>query len=247
MKKARFHILTLFPDSIRNYLETSLFKKAQEKEIFEYTFWNPRDFSLEKRKQVDSPPYGGGGGMLLQVAPIERILRKIRQKEYTYSILLSPRGYIYHQKKAFFLKDLLWDKNSPYESISLICGHYEGIDERIGFLVEDRISIGEYVLSGGELPALVLVDSILRLYPGFMGNPRGPYEESFSSLYPVEYPQYTRPRDFQGLRVPEVLLSGNHKRIQEWRKKKAKEAYLIFKENPLKNEGKNPDIPREAK
>lgn len=204
-------ILTLFPEMFSGPLDYSIVKRAKEKGIMTINFVNIRDFSTDTYKSVDDHPYGGGVGMILRVDVIDRALRALRGKK----VLLDPRGDTFTQKKA--------REYAKLDHLILICGHYEGVDERIKTLVDESISIGDYVLTGGELPAMVITDSVVRLLPGVLKE-GVTQSESFSpslithhSSLPLEYPQYTRPEEYQGMRVPDVLLSGNHKKIEEWR------------------------------
>jgi tRNA (guanine37-N1)-methyltransferase len=213
----RFNILTLFPELIQPHLNYLPFKKAVEKGLVEYTLWNLRDYAIDERGTVDDRSYGGGTGMILMPEPIYNALADINKqppedvvkKEKTRVILLSPRGKTFNQKYAEELSD--------EESITIICGRYEGVDGRIEEnYASDVISTGDYVLSGGELPALTIMESVTRLLPGVLEKEDAAIKESFSSGK-LEYPQYTRPENFRGIGVPKVLLSGNHKEIEKWR------------------------------
>lgn len=214
----RFDIITLFPEAF-SYFKTSLLKKAQEKNIIEIKFWNPRDFTFDKHKTVDDRPYGGGPGMVLKFEPIYLALEKAKKDYQTKKrkiILTHPAGKIFDQKIA--------QKLSQEKQIIIICGHYEGIDARIEKFVDLKISLGKFMLSGGELPAMVIVDCVSRFVPGFLHNPLSQEEKRFGSLYSL--PVYTRPALIKIknkiLKVPKVLLSGNHKLIEKWRKKHLK-------------------------
>ena len=210
----KIDICTLFPEMF-DALKASLVGKAQQKGTLEIVVHNIRDYSKEKHKKCDDYPFGGGAGMLMQVQPIYDCVTSIEGWKDAKKIFLSPRGKTLKQQDVEVL--------SQTEHIILLCGHYEGIDERaIELLNLEEISIGDYVLSGGELPAMVLVDSVARLVPGVLGNEESPKDESFSSGS-LEYPQYTRPAEFLGLKVPDVLLSGNHGEVDKWRKKMSKE------------------------
>jgi tRNA (guanine37-N1)-methyltransferase len=202
-------ILTLFPDMFRGPFDQSIIKRAIDKKLITIEYINIRDFAQDNYKTVDGHPYGGGVGMILRVDVVGRALQSIKKGHV---ILLDAGGTPYKQSKA---KEL-----SSVNHLILICGHYEGIDERIRTLVDEEISIGDYVLTGGEIPAMVLTDSILRLIPGVLTKPEAVVHESFSEPL-LEYPQYTEPQMHNGLAVPPVLLSGNHKKIDEWRKKAA--------------------------
>lgn len=208
-------ILTLFPDMFTGPLSTSIVKRAQEKNFVDISYINIRDFSTDTYKSVDGHPYGGGTGMVMRVDVIARALKSINaskgQRVNEKIILLDAGGKTYTQKKA---KEL-----SGIDHLILICGHYEGVDERVRTLVDEEISIGDYVLTGGEIPAMVITDSVVRLVSGVL-KPDATIHESFTQSE-LEYPQYTEPKDFNGLKVPDVLLSGNHAKINAWRKEEA--------------------------
>ncbi|MEC3793859.1 tRNA (guanosine(37)-N1)-methyltransferase TrmD, partial [Clostridioides difficile] len=212
----RFHIMTLFPEIFNSYMDESIMKRAVEKGIIEVHIYNIRDFSNNKHKKVDDYPFGGGAGMVMTPQPIYDTYKHIITTHNINNpsvIYLTPKGKVYNQSMA--------KQMSLKEDIILLCGHYEGIDERIiDLIVTDEISIGDYVLTGGELPALIMIDSISRLIPGVLNQEESFEEESFKDNL-LEYPHYTRPRDFEGLKVPEVLLSGNHKKIDEWRREES--------------------------
>lgn len=212
----RFHIMTLFPEIFNSYMDESIMKRAVEKGIIEVHIYNIRDFSNNKHKKVDDYPFGGGAGMVMTPKPIYDTYKHIITTHNINNpsvIYLTPKGKVYNQSIAKHM--------SLKEDIILLCGHYEGIDERIiDLIVTDEISIGDYVLTGGELPALIMIDSISRLIPGVLNQEESFEEESFKDNL-LEYPHYTRPRDFEGLKVPEVLLSGNHKKIDEWRREES--------------------------
>ena len=209
--------MTLFPEIFHSYMNESIMKRAIEKEIIEVHVYNIRDFSTNKHKKVDDYPFGGGAGMLMTPQPIYDTYRHIVDKhniENPRVVYLTPKGQVYKQEIA---QDL-----SLGDDIILLCGHYEGIDQRIiDLIVTDEVSIGDYVLTGGELPALIMIDSIARLIPGVLSQNESFEEESFKDDL-LEYPHYTRPREFMGMQVPDVLLSGNHKRIEEWRLEESK-------------------------
>lgn len=213
----KFHVMTLFPEMITSYTGESILKRAQEKQSIEVICYNIRDYSLDKHKKVDDYPFGGGEGMVMSVQPIydcyQAIVSDIPDGETYHTIYLSPRGKTFHQKKA--QKMLQWDH------LILLCGHYEGIDERaIDFLKAEEISIGDYILTGGELPAMVLIDTVSRMIDGVLSSKDSYEKESFYGLL-LEHPQYTRPREFLGEEVPEVLLSGNHQKIEQWRREQS--------------------------
>ncbi len=209
----QFDIITIFPHIFDSYLKESLIKKALDKKLLKIRIHNLRNYSSDKRKKVDDRPYGGGLGMVMMVEPVARALKKIKKKN-SRIILFTPRGKIFNQKRANQLK--------KYDQIILICGRYEGIDERVKKLADEEISIGEYDLMGGELPALVVIETIARLIPGVIGKKELLEERVTKGGGFIEYPQYTRPEVFNNWKVPKVLLSGDHKKIQEWRDKRKK-------------------------
>lgn len=207
-----FDIVTIFPEVISAYTNSSIVKRAQEKGIIQINIHNLRDWAFDRHRSVDDTPYGGGPGMVMKVEPIFNCLKDLR-KENSVVFLTSPKGKKLVQSK---LQELSEINDAHY---IILCGHYEGFDQRIHeFLIDYEFSIGEYVLSGGELPALVLVDGITRLIPGVLGNAQSLVTETFNSENP-DYPQYTKPEEFNGWKVPEVLLNGNHKEINQWREK----------------------------
>lgn len=212
----RIDILTLFPEMFTGVLGSSILKRAQEQDAVTYNVVNFREYADNKHKTVDDYPYGGGAGMVLKPQPIFDAVADIKDKAGATNpriILLCPQGRTYNQKIA---EELAKEKH-----LILICGHYEGYDERIRtYLATDEISIGDYVLTGGELAAMVVIDSVVRLLPGVLGNEESHRKDSFSTGF-LEHPHYTRPADFRGMKVPEVLLSGNHRLIAEWREKEA--------------------------
>ncbi|MFD2443500.1 tRNA (guanosine(37)-N1)-methyltransferase TrmD [Bacillus sp. CGMCC 1.16607] len=207
-------VLTLFPEMFKGVFGHSILKKAYEKKAVQYNVVNFRDFADNKHFTVDDYPYGGGAGMVLKPQPIFDAVQALNNKEkHSRVILLCPQGERFTQKKA--------EELANEEHLIFICGHYEGYDERIrANLVTDEISIGDYVLTGGELGAMVVIDSVVRLLPEVLGNEESHQKDSFSTGL-LEHPQYTRPADFRGMKVPEVLLSGNHKHIDEWRAKES--------------------------
>jgi tRNA (guanine37-N1)-methyltransferase len=206
----RFDILTLFPEMFQSSLGSSLIKKALDKGLIETNLHNIRDHAPGKHRVTDDSPFGGGAGMVMKVEPIAKTLETVVSgRDDSIVILLSPQGMTFSQEIA--------ENLTRYSQIILICGHYEGIDERIrDHLIDEEISIGDYVLTGGELPAMVIVDAVSRLIPGFMGNADSVLSDSFTTGL-LEGPQYTRPREYKGWSVPEILLSGHEKRINEWR------------------------------
>lgn len=210
----RIDIITIFPEVIRPYFEHSILKIAQRKKKLKVYVHNLRDYTLDKHRKVDDRPFGGGAGMVLSADPFFRAVGDIKRSTKgegrgTKVILLSPRGKpLSHKLTVRFAR---------YKQLILLCGHYEGVDERVSkHLVDDEVSIGDYILTGGELAALTLADAVVRLIPGVLGHKDSNKDESFKAGL-LEYPQYTRPADYKGYRVPEVLLSGNHKMIKEWR------------------------------
>lgn len=204
--------MTLFPDIFNSYMNESIMKRAVDKGSIEVYIYNIRDFSKYKHKKVDDYPFGGGAGMLMTPQPIYDTYMHIVNTHDIKNprvIYLTPKGKVHSQEIA---QDM-----SISDDIILLCGHYEGIDQRIiDLIVTDEISIGDYVLTGGELPALILIDSISRLIPGVLSQNESFEEESFKDNL-LEYPHYTRPREFMGMKVPDILLSGNHKKIEQWR------------------------------
>ena len=209
----KFVIITLFPEMFDGVLGSSILGRAKEKGIVEIDFINLRDFGIGTRKQVDDTPYGGGAGMVLRVDVMAEALRnaKLKVKSKKLKVLLmTPQGERLVQPKLRELADFDGD-------YIIICGHYEGFDERIRTLVDEEISIGDFVLTGGEIPAMVIIDGISRLMPGVLGSEESHLDESHSAENRIEYPQYTRPEDYLGRRVPDVLKSGNHAEIEKWR------------------------------
>jgi tRNA (guanine37-N1)-methyltransferase len=212
--RMRFDILTLFPKMFSSPFEESILGKAIEKGLVQIRTINIRDFALDKHQVVDDTPYGGGQGMVMKVEPIARAIEWVRsQNPSAWMIYLTPQGKVFDQEIAKAL--------TFREHLILLCGRYEGVDERVKELfVDEEISIGDYVLTGGELAAMVLIDAVSRLLTGVLGSDRSAEEDSFFNSL-LEYPQYTRPVEFKGCRVPEVLLSGNHSAISLWRRREA--------------------------
>lgn len=211
----RFIILSLFPEAFESYFNISLIKRALAKKFISIEVRNLRDWTTDRHKTVDDRPYGGGVGMVLRVDIMAKALKAIKSQITDHGsqiILLTPQGKVFNQKLA--------KKLSRYKTIVLICGRYEGFDERVRKLVDMEISIGDYVLTGGEIPAMAVLDTVARLVPGVVGKEESLVSESFSENL-LEYPQYTRPENFKGKEVPKVLLSGNHAKIAEWRRKEA--------------------------
>jgi tRNA (guanine37-N1)-methyltransferase len=209
-----FDVFTLFPDVFTPYLETSILQRARENQLVDIRLHNIRDWTTDRHHVCDDIPYGGGGGMVMKPEPIFTAVESVLGAPPSCPlILLDPQGRVFTQAVAQEL--------SQHPHLGLLCGRYEGIDERVRqHLVTDEISIGDYVLSGGELPALVLIDAITRLIPGALGDPEGAWNDSHSSGL-LEYPHYTRPPVFRGWSVPEVLLSGDHGKIARWRRQQA--------------------------
>lgn len=222
----RIDIITLFPGMFENVLGLSILKRAAEKGLVEYHIHNLRDAATDKYNSVDDHPYGGGSGMVLRVDVVAPMIAKVKaENPGSPVILMTPQGKPYKQSVALELSKL--------SGMILVAGHYEGYDERIREYVDQQVSIGDFVLTGGELPAMTIVDSIVRLLPGVLGDDNSSVSESFSDGL-LEYPQYTRPTEYEGKKVPEVLLGGNHKVIEEWRNTQAVE----------KTKGRRPDLIR---
>lgn len=203
-------ILTILPNMFDNFLNESIIKRALDKKLVTINIHNIRDYSTYNHKQVDDTPYGGGGGMVLMCDPIFRAIDDLK-KDDTIVIMMSPQGKKYSQKKAYEL--------SKYKHIIIICGHYEGFDERILSIVDLEISIGDYVLTGGEIPSMVITDSIVRLIDGVI-NKESHLNDSFNNQL-LDYPTYTKPRVYRNMEVPEILLSGHHENIEKWRKEQS--------------------------
>lgn len=215
----KFTIITLFEEAVRPYLETSMMWKAKEKGALEVDFVNLREFGLGPHKSVDDTPYGGGDGMLLRCEPVFAAIESVKEKDPSAKVILpTPAGELWTQNLA---RKFAASESSHY---IILCPHYEGYDERIMSIVDYPISLGSYVLTGGELPALIFIDSIVRLLPGVLGGETSAEVESFSEDGVIEYPQYTKPAEFRGMKVPEVLLSGHHAKVDEWRKENSKRA-----------------------
>jgi tRNA (guanine37-N1)-methyltransferase len=227
----KFNIITIFPEMFGGYFRYGVIKRAIEKKIVEINFYNLRDFTDDAHQTVDDSPYGGGAGMVLKVEPIYKCIKSIKSakslrsvKSKSRIVLFSAKGKTYTQKDAKRL--------AKYDNLIFICGRYEGVDERVAeYIADEEISIGDYILTGGELPAMILVDSIARLLPGVLGNPDSLKNESFNKMLKaknselttdLEFPHYTRPEIFRKWKVPEVLLHGNHKEIDAWREKNSK-------------------------
>jgi len=210
----KIDIITLFPNMFKGPFDESIVKRAQDRNLIEINIHDLREYGFGERRTVDDRPYGGGIGMILMVEPIYTVVKKLKTKN-SKVILLTPRGKTFNQENAF--------KLSKSKHLIFIAGHYEGYDERITEFVDEEISIGNFILTGGEIPTMVIVDSIVRLIPKVLKKADATKFESFSEKNKIEYPQYTRPEEFKGLKVPKILLSGNHKKISDWRKQKSKE------------------------
>ena len=210
----RFDVISIFPKMFESPMGDSTMQRAREAGLLDIHVHDLRDYSLNKHKKVDDTPFGGGVGMVMNVEPIARAIADIKKEvPETRTILLSPGGRPFNQQKA--------REFSRLSSLTLVCGRYEGFDERVRLhYVDEEISIGDYVLTGGEIPAMVLIEAISRLVPGVLGDPESVVEESFAGDL-LEYPQYTRPRDYQGFKVPEVLVSGDPKKIRDWQRAEA--------------------------
>lgn len=204
----KISILTLFPESISSFVNSSIIKKAIDNEKVEIELIDFRKYSLDNHNKVDDYQYGGGPGMVLGLQPIVSCLKTIKTKK-SYTILTSASGCIYSQSEAKRL-------TNNYEHLIIICGHYEGVDERINNYIDNSVCIGDYILTGGETAAMVIIDSVVRLIDGVI-NKESLYTESFNNDYLLDYPVYTKPQDFEGYLVPDILLSGNHKKIEEFR------------------------------
>ena len=234
----RFTIITLFPEALRPYLDSSMLFKAQDRGIIKIDYVNLRDFGLGPHRSVDDTPYGGGDGMLLRCEPVFAAVESIKAADSTAEVILpTPAGQVWNQDlvRTFAARATSADQltaaarsnpdenpvvdqpTTPTPHFIILCPHYEGYDQRILALVDHPISLGHYVLTGGELPALIIIDSITRLLPGVLGGATSAAIESFSDGDNLEYPQYTKPADFRGLKVPDVLLSGDHGKIDAWR------------------------------
>ena len=217
----KFNIITIFPEIFSSYFNEGIIKKAQEKKIIKINIHDLRNFTNDKRRTVDDTVYGGGAGMLMKIEPLYKAIKKIAEKKKTSGqkiILLSAKGKKWNQTLA--------QKYSKLKNITLICGRYEGVDDRIKNFIDEEISIGDYVLTGGEIGAMTIVDSITRLIPKVLGNNESLKDESHNNKNILEYPQYTKPAEFKiaskKYSVPKVLLSGNHKLIEEWKEKNKK-------------------------
>lgn len=209
-------IITLFPKMFENVLATSMLWKAQKEKLVEYELVNLRDFGIGPRKQVDDTPYGGGDGMVLMAEPLFAAVEHAKKYEPSSKVLLmTPRGELFNQKMA---REFAADETG----LIIVCGRYEGYDERITTIVDRQISVGNFIMTGGEIPAMIIADAVTRLIPGVLGGENSAVLESHSQAGIVEHPHYTRPEDFRGLKVPETLLSGHHAEIAKWRTQQQK-------------------------
>lgn len=207
----KVQIISLFPEMFPPVLETSMLWKAKDRGIVDYSYINLRDYGLGPRKTVDDTPYGGGDGMLLKPEPLFAAVDYAKKQDKAATVLLmTPRGERFKQSKALELA-------KANKGLIIICARYEGYDERITTIVDQQISVGDYILTGGELPAMIIVDAVVRLLPGVLGGEKSAEIESFSDGQTLEFPQYTRPEEFRGMKVPPVLLNGNHAEIEAWR------------------------------
>jgi tRNA (guanine37-N1)-methyltransferase len=223
-----FDVFTLLPEVFPPYLESSILQRARQRGLIDVRIHNIRNWATDKHHVTDDEPYGGGGGMVMKVEPVFSAVESVLGRSATQTvggcpiILLTPQGRVFNQ---FVAMELVQNPR-----LALICGRYEGVDERIReHLVTDQISIGDYVLTGGELPALILIDALSRLLPGVLGDPDGPFDDSHASGL-LEYPHYTRPPEFRGWAVPDILISGNHARIANWRREQS--LRRTFKQRP---------------
>lgn len=220
----KFEVLTLFPELIHSHMDFSIMKRASEEGIISVNTINPRDFTLDKHKKVDDTPYGGGAGMVLMPQPYVDAYNSVCKLEKSITLMMTPQGEPF--------SDSISNELAEYEQIIILCGHYEGFDERIREIIKPReISIGDFVLTGGELPALCVIDSVSRKIDGTLGKIESAHDDSFSDGL-LEYPQYTKPREYMGYKVPEVLLNGNHKLIEEFR----------MEQKILRTQKKRPDL-----
>ena len=218
----KIDVLTLFPEMFRGPLDASIVNRARESGLLNLRVINLRDYTHDRHKTVDDKPFGGGPGMLLKPEPIFEAVENLAA-EKTRVVMLTPAGRKFTQEIAREL--------AQYEHLLLLCGAYEGFDERVRSLAQDEVSIGDFVLTNGALPAMVMIDAVTRLLPGVLGTDESSRDESFSQEY-LEYPQYTRPAEFRGMNVPEVLLSGNHAQIEKWRREQSR----------LRTESRRPDL-----
>ncbi len=233
MSQIKFTIITLFPEALQPYLDSSMLYKAQDRDIITIDYVNLRNFGLGPHKSVDDTPYGGGDGMLLRCEPVFAAIESVKAKNPDAEVILpTPVGQTWTQDLArqFAGVGVASPEKRHNRHYVILCPHYEGYDERIMSIVDYSISLGNYILTGGELPALILIDSITRLIPGVLGGKNSAAIESFSDGDNLEYPQYTKPANFRGMEVPEILLSGNHGAIAKWR---AEQSILRNRKNQI--------------
>ena len=220
----RFDVVTLFPEMFRAVVDESILKRAQKNSLIEIHLTQLRDFAFDKHKKVDDVPFGGGAGMVLKPEPMFRAVRSIPRREHSRVVILDPAGRKFSQDAAKIL--------AGYDQIILLAGHYEGFDARIYTLADELISIGDFILTGGELPAMILIDSISRMIPNVLGDETSAKTDSFYDRL-LESPQYTRPREFEGMLVPEILISGHHENIDKWRLEQSIERTRKFRPDLL--------------
>lgn len=212
----KIQVITLFPEIIQPFFENAMMWKAQNQGVVSFEIINLRDFGIGLRRQVDDIPYGGGNGMLLKPEPLFEAVEFAKKSSPNAKVIaMTPSENIWNQEMA-------QKKADSYEDLIILCGRYEGFDSRIFEIVDEKISVGKFILTGGEIPAMTIVDSIVRLIPGVLGGEKSAEIESYSEGDNLEFPQFTRPANFRGMKVPEVLLSGHHAKIDEWRKKYSK-------------------------
>lgn len=212
----KIQVITLFPEIIQPFFENAMMWKAQNQGVVSFEIINLRDFGIGLRRQVDDVPYGGGGGMLLKPEPLFEAVEFAKKSSPNAKVIaMTPSENIWNQEMA-------QKKADSSEDLIILCGRYEGFDSRIFEIVDEKISVGKFILTGGEIPAMTIIDSIVRLIPGVLGGEKSAEIESYSNGDNLEFPQFTRPADFRGMKVPEVLLSGHHAKIDKWRKKYSK-------------------------
>lgn len=224
-------ILTLFPEMFDGVFQASILGRAQQNGLLSVKMHNIRDYADNKHRKTDDYPFGGGAGMVMMAQPIFDCMEAVTNGQKAHRILLTPRGRLLSTQRA---KEL-----AKMDRLVLLCGHYEGVDERVNAIIDEEISIGDYVLTGGELPAMVLVDCLSRFVPGVLGSSESAEDESHSNGL-LEYPQYTRPADFRGMQVPEILLNGHHAKIMEWRHEQSLKKTHEMRPELLGTFGKNP-------
>src|SRR5688572_22166719 len=230
----QFEVFTLLPEVFPPYLQSSILQRARQRGLIDVRVHNIRDYTHDRHHTTDDTPYGGGGGMVMKPEPVFEAVESVlgissgqAQPTPIPVILLTPQGRVFTQRVA--------EELAPHERIALLCGRYEGVDERIReHLVTDEISVGDYVLTGGELPALIVIDAVSRLIPGVLGDPTGAEDDSHS-MGLLEYPHYTKPSEFRGWKVPEVLLSGDHGKIEKWRREQALQRTLKKRPDMIEN------------